>query len=98
MFSRQDLDEIDFQSIAREVKEFGEWNLYFMLLVNLMIFMWFLFFQILFSIYLLHMKFLNLTVNRHKLKWTRPTCPKSFGPFSPNIHIQIFQTDLGTFP
>ena len=26
MFSRQDLDEIDFQSIAREVKEFGEWN------------------------------------------------------------------------
>ena len=50
MFSRQDLDEIDFQSIAREVKEFGEWNLYFMLLVNLMIFMWFLFFQILFSI------------------------------------------------
>lgn len=32
MFSRQDLDEIDFQSIAREVKEFGEWNLYFMLL------------------------------------------------------------------
>lgn len=32
MFSRQDLDEIDFQSIAREVKEFGEWNLYFMLI------------------------------------------------------------------
>ena len=26
MFSSQDLDEIDFQSIAREVKEFGEWN------------------------------------------------------------------------
>ena len=96
MFSRQDLDEIDFQSIAREVKEFGEWNLY--CYVNLMIFMWFLFFQILFLLYLLQMKFLNLTVNRHKLKWTRPTCPKSFGPLSPNIHIQILQTDLGTFP
>lgn len=51
-FSRQDLDEIDFQSIAREVKEFGEWNLY--CYVNLMIFMWFLFFQILFLIPFAH--------------------------------------------
>lgn len=67
MFSRQDLDEIDFQSIAREVKEFGEWNLY--CYVNLMIFMWFLFFQILFLFYLLHMKFLNLTVNSCWIQW-----------------------------
>ena len=32
MLSSQDLDDIDFQSIAREVKEFGEWNLHFMLI------------------------------------------------------------------
>lgn len=34
LISSQDLDEIDFQSIAREVKEFGEWN--FIFYVNLM--------------------------------------------------------------
>jgi len=98
MFSRQDLDEIDFQSIAREVKEFGEWNLYFMLLVNLMFFHVVFIFPDFISIIPFAHEVSEPDCNRHKLKWARPTCPKSFDPLSPDIHIQIFQTDLGTFP